>query len=101
MSDDLRTTSRRRSIRRYAVWILVVPLGILAVLSVFGALHGAFEQDCQVGFYTACGPGMKAAAYAVFLGFPLLAVYYLVLALVGAFRFLGWAVGLRSDEASR
>ncbi len=99
--EDQRRRAQLIRAGHYAVWLVAVPIVLLSLLAVFGALHGAFEEDCQVGFYSACGPGMKAAAYALFLGAPILGVYYLVLALIGFLRFLGWALGARSDSTGR
>ena len=99
--DERRRQAQLNRVVKYAVWLAAVPIVLLVVLAVLGALHGATEQDCRAGFYTACGPGMKAAAYAVFYGAPILAAYYFVLALIGLLRFIGWALGTRSDGMNR
>lgn len=95
--EEARDAERSTRVRRFAFWVLAVPTAMLALLAVFGALHGAFEEDCQVGFYTACGPEMKALAYAAFLGIPLLIAYYVTLGIVAGIRLVASLVDV-SDE---
>jgi hypothetical protein len=79
---------RWRQLAKYLVWIVVIPLVAIGLFAGLGALHGALEQDCQVGLFSACGPGAKALAYVVFVSVPAVIVYYLVLALVAVFRLI-------------
>jgi len=76
----------KQPLPRWILWLILVPLGILAVLALLGLIDGLQDTDCQVGFYTACGPGMKTLAYLAFIGLPGLAVYFPIVGLVWTVR---------------
>lgn len=60
--------------------VLILLAGVLVAL---GAIDGALDRDCEAGFFTAFGTGMRALAYVAFIEIPLVAVYYAALAGVG------------------
>lgn len=85
---DRNTTPRR--INRPLLWLLVVPLGLLLLLALFGLVDGVLDTDCQVGFFSACGPSMRTLAWVGFLGLPLLIyVYYPIVVIAWVIRRVG------------
>ena len=69
-----------------SLWLILlagVPAVVAVVLAALGAIDGALDRDCEAGFFTACGAGMRALAYVAFIGIPLVTVYYAALAGLG------------------